>query len=93
MKKNKNGVYWEDGKIEYTNDTRVLTYEQMRKEYPMRWVGLTNTTESMGMVVSGTVSAFGDRDELLLMQFKGKFEFVTFTEIEKLNGGPLYNVL
>lgn len=85
MKKNKNRVYWEDGKIEYTNDTRVLTYEQMRKEYTMRWVGLTNTIESMGMVVGGTVSAFGDRDELLLMQFKGKFDFVMFTEIEKLN--------
>ena len=92
MKKDENGVYWEDGKIEYTNDTRVLTRDEMREEYPMRWVGLTNVEKKENCVVKGTVAAFGDKSKLLLLQFEGKLDHVTFTNLEILNGGVLLNV-
>ena len=93
MKKDENGVYWEDGKIEYTNDTRVLTREQMKEIYPMRWVGLTNVDRDGACIHSGTVVAFGDKSELLLLQIDGKLDYVTFTTRERLNGVDMINAI
>ena len=86
MKQNENGIYWEDGKIEYTHDDSVLTYEEMREKYPMRWVGIKNVINDGARIISGIVVAFGDKNELLLLQFEGKLDYVFFTNEEKLMG-------
>ena len=92
MQKNESGVYWEDGKVEYTNDTSVLTYDEMRKKYPMRWIGIKNAINDGAQIISAIVVAFGDKNELLLLQVAGKLDYVFFTNEEKLLGASALNV-
>lgn len=86
MKQNENGIYWEDGEVEYTDDTSVLTYDEMREKYPMRWIGIKNAVNDGAQIISAIVVAFGDKNELLLLQVAGKLDYVFFTNEEKLLG-------
>ena len=44
----------------------IATIEEMREKYPMRWIGIKNVVNRGAQIISATVVAFGDKNELLL---------------------------